>query len=116
MAQSIQVNLQSLMTQALTVTIVAATTACGGALPPPTTADARAASVRWPGTSVEQLQSGRRAYLEQCGKCHSLKSETAVPKEVWEETVNRMRTKNGAKLTDEEVADIARYLFAISSR
>ena len=64
----------------------------------------------------EQLQAGRRAFLAQCGKCHSLKSESSVPKEAWEETVSRMRSKNGAKLTDEDVANISRYLYAIASR
>ena len=116
MARSIQVNLRSLLTKAFTLAIAAGAIACGGTLPPPTTTDAKAASTRWPGTSIEQLSLGRRAYLAQCGKCHSLKSETAVPKEVWEETVNRMRAKNGAKLSDEEVADIARYLYAMASR
>jgi len=108
--------LHTLATRAFAMAVVAAVTACAGTLPPPTAADVKSASTRWPGTSIEQLQSGRRAYLAQCGKCHSLKSENAVPKEAWEETVNRMRTKDGAKLTDEEVAGIARYLYAMASR
>ena len=90
--------------------------ACGGTLPPPNMTDVKATSTRWPGTTLEQLSSGRRAYLKKCGTCHSLKSETAVPREAWESTVNRMRTKNGAELSDEEVADIARYLYAMESR
>jgi cytochrome c553 len=90
--------------------------ACGGTLPPPTSTDVKAASARWPGTTLEQLSSGRRGYLKKCGTCHSLKSETSVPREVWEATVNRMRSKNGAELSDEEVADIARYLYAMESR
>src|SRR5512142_2499437 len=90
--------------------------ACGGALPPPNMSDVKTANARWPGTTLEQLSSGRRAYLKKCGTCHSLKSENSVPREVWEETVNRMRTKNGAQLSDEEVADIARYLYAMESR
>ncbi len=94
----------------------AAVIACGGTLPPPSSTDVKAANTHWPGTSMEQLQSGRRAYLKQCGTCHALKSETAVPRDVWESTVNRMRSKNGAKLTDEEVANIARYLYAMASR
>jgi len=102
--------------EAFTLGAVASAVACGGSLPPPSTADVKAASTRWPGTSIEQLQSGRRVYFAQCGKCHSLKSESAVPKEVWEETVNRMRTKNGAKLSDEDVANISRYLYGIASR
>ncbi len=89
---------------------------CGGTLPPPSTADLKAANAHWPGTSLEELQAGRRAYLNQCGKCHSLKSETAVPRDAWESTVSRMRNKNGAKLTDEDVANIARYLYAMASR
>ena len=102
----------------ITSTCVAAVTvlACGGTLPPPSTADVKTANTHWPGTSMEQLQSGRRAYLNQCGKCHALKSETAVPRDVWEATVDRMRSKNGAKITDEEIANIARYLYAMASR
>ena len=90
--------------------------ACGGTLPPPNTTDVKAANAHWPGTSMEELQQGRRSYLNQCGKCHSLKSENAVPKDAWESTVSRMRSKNGAKLTDEEVSNIARYLYAMASR
>ncbi len=102
----------------ITLALVTASVAvaCGGTLPPPSTTDVKAANAHWPGTSMEELQQGRRAYLNQCGKCHSLKSETAVPKDAWESTVNRMRNKNGAKLTDEEVANIARYLYAMASR
>ncbi len=99
-----------------TMVVASAAVACGGTLPPPATGDVKAASTRWPGTSLEQLQLGRRAYLAQCGKCHSLKSETAVPKEAWEETVARMRSKHGAKLSDEDVASISRYLYALASR
>jgi mono/diheme cytochrome c family protein len=90
--------------------------ACGGTVPPPNPSDVKTANARWPGTTLEQLSSGRRAYLKKCGTCHSLKSEDAVPREAWEATVNRMRTKNGAQLSDEEVADIARYLYAMTSR
>jgi len=116
MARSTQVNFRSLANTAFTVALAATAIACGGTLPPPTTTDVKAAGTRWPGTSIEQLSAGRRAYLAQCGKCHSPKSESAVPKEVWEETVNRMRAKNGAKLSDEDVANIARYLYAMASR
>lgn len=90
--------------------------ACGGTLPPPSSSDLKPVGVKWPGTTIEQLSAGRRAYLSKCGTCHSLKAESAVPKDVWETTIGRMRSKNGAKLTDEEVADIARYLYAMASR
>lgn len=116
MARENPVNHRSMKTRLLTLAVIFAGVACGGTLPPPSTGDVKAASARWPGTSIDQLQAGRRAYLAQCGKCHSLKSESAVPKEVWEETVARMRSKNGAQLSDEEVANISRYLYAIASR
>jgi hypothetical protein len=90
--------------------------ACGGTLPPPNSSDVSTANSRWPGTTLEQLSSGRRAYLKKCGTCHSLKSESSVPREAWEQTVNRMRSKNGAELSDEEVANISRYLYAMGSR
>jgi mono/diheme cytochrome c family protein len=90
--------------------------ACGGTLPPPNSTDVKAANAHWPGTTIEQLSSGRRAYLNKCGTCHSLKSDSSVPRDVWEPTVNRMRSKNGAQLSDEEIADIARYLYAMASR
>ena len=116
MVREYRVNLRSGKTKVLTVAVILAALACGGTLPPPSTSDVKSASARWPGTSIEQLQAGRRAFLAQCGKCHSLKSESSVPKEAWEETVSRMRSKNGAKLTDEDVANISRYLYAIASR
>jgi len=90
--------------------------ACGGTLPPPSSTDVKSANAHWPGTTLEQLSSGRRAYLNKCGTCHSLKSGSSVPRDAWEATVNRMRAKNGAQLTDEEIADIARYLYAMASR
>ena len=108
--------LRSVSIIALTLIATLAVLDCGGTLPPPSTADVKTANMHWPGTSMEQLQSGRHAYLNQCGKCHSLKSESAVPRDAWESTVSRMRSKNGAKLSDEEVADIARYLYAMASR
>lgn len=111
-----RVNSRSLRTMAFPGAAALLALSCGGTLPPPNTSDVKAANTRWPGTSLEQLQAGRRAYLAQCGKCHSLKSESAVPKEAWEQTVNRMRAKNGAKLSDEEVANIARYLYVMASR
>ena len=100
----------------VTIIAAAAALACGGTLPPASTADVKAANDHWPGTTMEQLQAGRRSYLNQCGKCHSHKSETAVPRDAWEATVSRMRSKNGAKLSDEDVANISRYLYAIASR
>jgi cytochrome c5 len=99
-----------------TLPLLALLMACGGTLPPPTSTDVKAANMHWPGASLEQLQAGRRVYLKQCGTCHSLKSETAVPRDVWEPTIARMRSKNGANLSDEDIANIARYLYAMASR
>jgi hypothetical protein len=89
---------------------------CGASLPPPNNSDASAAGSRWPGTSLDQLREGRRTLLARCGTCHSLKSPTSLPKHAWEETVNRMRNKHGAKIDDEEAANITRYLYAMASR
>ncbi len=111
-----QTNLRTVSRIVVAFVAVVAVLACGGTLPPPSTADVKTANMHWPGTSMEELQSGRHAYLSQCGKCHALKSESAVPRDAWESTVNRMRSKNGAKLSDEEVANIARYLYAMASR
>lgn len=91
--------------------------ACGSAsLPTPNTSDLKLTEAKWPGTTLDQLSSGRRTYLQKCGTCHSIKSENAVPRDAWEATIERMRTKNGVRLSDEQAADIARYLYAIASR
>lgn len=95
---------------------VAALFSCGASLPLPNNVDVSVASSRWPGASLNQLQAGRRTVLARCGTCHSLKSPTSLPKHAWEETVNRMRNKNGAKIDDEEAANITRYLYAMASR
>lgn len=91
--------------------------ACGGAsLPVPNTSDLKPTESKWPGTTLDQLSSGRRTYLQKCGTCHSIKSENAVPRDAWEATIERMRIKNGVHLSDEQAADIARYLYAMASR
>jgi mono/diheme cytochrome c family protein len=89
--------------------------ACAGAtLPPVSASDAARASVRWPGTDHAQLDAGRAIYLERCSSCHVPVDPASIAADEWPEHVAEMRER--AKLGDDEVAKVERYLVTIASR
>lgn len=53
-------------------------------------------------------------FAEKCSKCHSLDRATSKSHnhKEWQETIQRMRELNGARLTDLEAERVAGYLAA----
>jgi cytochrome c5 len=89
--------------------------ACAGATPPPVMAsDASRAAARWPGTDRAQLEAGRTLYLERCSSCHVPVDPASIAADEWPARVAEMRER--AKLGDDEVARVERYLVTIASR
>jgi cytochrome c5 len=92
-----------------------ALTACAGATPPPVNAgDASRAAARWPGTDRAQLESGRTLYLERCSGCHAPVDPASIAADAWPAHLAEMRER--AKLGDDELARVERYLITIASR
>jgi mono/diheme cytochrome c family protein len=81
---------------------------CVGQLPPPTSADALRASAQWPGTTVEELASGRRLYVQRCSGCHALHRPSEKPPEAWPRYVREMTERS--KLDEARAQAITRYL------
>jgi mono/diheme cytochrome c family protein len=81
---------------------------CAGQLRPVTPSDAIAASARWPGTTVADLQQGQRKYADHCSTCHALYRPEAFPAQKWQGFVAEMVVR--AKLGPDDVRDIVRYL------
>lgn len=85
-------------------------------LPAPTPVDASRARAKWSDSTVQSLEEGRRKYIENCSGCHQLKAPSAVPKETWSTWVERMRTGQGVKVSDQGAELIVRYLYAMAER
>jgi len=62
-----------------------------------------------------KLKSGKAAFAQECGKCHSTKyaQDVTYSRDEWEITVAMMRS-NGAEFTDEQKLVIIDYLTAKS--
>jgi mono/diheme cytochrome c family protein len=89
--------------------------ACAGSAPPVVNAgDASRAAARWPGTDQAQLEAGRMLYLERCSSCHVPVDPASIAADEWPSHVAEMRER--AKLDDDEVARVERYLVTIASR
>lgn len=84
-------------------------TACGpSAIPHATAGDVARAQARWPDSSEQQLNQGRRAYLVHCGGCHSAVPPARFGASAWQGYVERMAGK--AKLADPDKDLVIRYL------
>jgi mono/diheme cytochrome c family protein len=77
-------------------------------------ADVSRAAARWPGTDQAQLEAGRSLYLERCSSCHAPVEPGSIAADQWPAHVEDMRER--ARLDDDEVARIERYLVTIASR
>lgn len=89
--------------------------ACAGSAPPVVNAgDASRAAARWPGTDQAQLEAGRAIYIERCSSCHMPIDPATIAADEWPSHVAEMRER--AKLGDDEVAQLERYLVTIASR
>ncbi|HSD67452.1 MAG TPA: cytochrome c [Vicinamibacteria bacterium] len=87
--------------------------ACAAALRHGTPRDAVLLAPRWPGTTVEDLERGRRTYVRRCSGCHTLILPAAHSPEEWPRLVDAMAKK--ARLRPEEREDVVRFLVAVAS-
>ena len=99
------------------VAVVLATTAlaaaCAAALRHSTPADVTLVSPKWPGTTVDDLERGRRLYVRRCSGCHTLILPSAHAPDDWPVLVDAMAEK--ARLKPAEREDVVRFLTAVSA-
>ncbi len=89
--------------------------ACGAsAVVHPTAKDAEWASAKWPGTTVDELETGRALYTSKCVGCHRLPDPNAKTPEQWPTVVDEMAER--AKLTAADRDLMLRYLSSASER
>ncbi len=93
---------------------IALLSGCVAALPHASEADVQAAQSRFPGTSVTDLEQGRRDYVTRCTGCHHLHVPSKFPAHAWQQAVDEMRDKHGVKITDQEAQSVLRYLITLS--
>jgi mono/diheme cytochrome c family protein len=87
---------------------------CAAQIPPATEADALRASLRWPGTTVSELEHGRSLYLGHCSSCHSPYGPQRYATEKWRGFVQEMATRS--KLGPADAEAVIRYLVAASEK
>jgi cytochrome c5 len=90
---------------------IASFSSCAGSIPNPTEADAGWASHAWTGTSVHNLMTGRKLYVEKCGACHSLSAPAQYSVLEWERIMEKMKIRAG--VSEEEKNLMMRYLVTI---
>ena len=98
---------------AIVILSTAVATACAAALRHSTPADATLVAPQWPGTTVEDLERGRRLYVRRCSGCHTLILPAAHAPDEWPALVDAMAEK--ARLKPGERDDVVRFLVAVSS-
>lgn len=103
--------------KSLTVWIASfAIAACGGgglhAFPTPGQTDLTQAQQSWPGTQLQELETGRQLYLSRCGSCHRPFEPHQLSEAMWPEAVTEMREQ--AKLDDAQVSAITKYIVTMS--
>jgi len=104
------------MTKLFSITFVALglLSACGSAVPAPSSAQLTAAREGEPDVTMADLERGRSTYVARCATCHALQEPKAKPADKWPGIVEEMRTVHKAKLTDDEARDVVRYLTSAS--
>lgn len=90
---------------------IASFASCAGSIPNPTEADAEWASHAWTGTTVHNLMTGRKLYVEKCGGCHSLSAPAQYSVQEWERIMEKMKIR--AAVSEEEKNLMMRYLVTI---
>jgi mono/diheme cytochrome c family protein len=86
--------------------------ACAASLRHPLPQDAVALAPQWPGTTLEDLDRGRRLYVRRCSGCHTLILPEAHPPGEWPGLVDDMTAK--ARLRPAERDDVVRFLVAVA--
>jgi hypothetical protein len=87
--------------------------ACAAALRHATPEDVVRLTPRWPGTTLEDLERGRRLYVRRCSGCHVLPLPETRAFEDWPRVVDEMAVR--ARLGAEERSDVVRFLVAVAS-
>jgi hypothetical protein len=95
------------------VAVVLGAGGCAAALRQATPDDALRLAPRWPGTTVADLERGRRLYVRRCSGCHNLVLPRAFPAERWPGLVDDMAQK--ARLGPGDRDDVVRFLVAVAS-
>lgn len=91
--------------------------ACAVKLSEPMQADATRVSGQFPNFTVENLQSGKRIYTENCASCHKLAKPSAFSEADWRKIVPNMVAKvnkknpNKINTADEDV--LLKYLLTM---
>ena len=98
---------------AMVVLAAALAAACTAALRHASPADVALVATQWPGTTVADLERGRRLYVRRCSGCHTLILPAAHPPDDWPALVDTMAEK--ARLRPGERADVVRFLVAVAS-
>ncbi|MEZ4469970.1 MAG: cytochrome c, partial [bacterium] len=87
---------------------------CTAALVRPDAEDVAWASGQWPGTTLQDLQTGRERYVRRCAGCHGLYLPEAYPPARWPHHVATMAERSRLTPADQDL--IVRYLSAASHR
>ena len=98
---------------AVVVLAAALAGACAAALRHATSADVTLVAPQWPGTTIEDVERGRRLYVRRCSGCHTLVLPAAHSPDDWPVLVDAMAEK--ARLKPGEREDVVRFLVAVSS-
>ncbi len=98
---------------AIVLLAAALAAACAAALRHSTPADVTLVAPQWPGTTVEDLERGRRLYVRRCSGCHTLILPSTHAADDWPVLVDAMAEK--ARLKPAEREDVVRFLVAVAS-
>ncbi len=83
-------------------------------LPFPTDEALRRVSQERPGTTLSDLQTGRRNYVGHCAACHNLFFPSAFAPSDWNRILVRMQKK--ARINDETTDSIGVYLLSMTTK
>jgi mono/diheme cytochrome c family protein len=98
---------------ALAAGLALALAACKGPwLPVATPADAARAQERWPSTTVDELNHGRKLVVRRCGSCHQPPSPADLVADEWADEVAEMAERSGLRPGEETL--MVRYLVAFA--
>jgi mono/diheme cytochrome c family protein len=86
----------------------------GGGVPVPDSVTLSRASQEWPGTTLEDLNHGRTAYVQNCAACHNLHDASDLSPSEWKRVMVKMSRK--AHLDDATSDSILRYLLATTAK
>ena len=82
----------------------------GGGVPVPDGGTVSRAQEQWPGTTLEDLNHGRSAYVQNCAACHDLHEASEFSSSEWKRVMVKMSRK--AHLDDATSDSILHYLLA----